>query len=98
MKSLLAPFISPGKLQLQGASWVGGEEGPVSLAAIQQLGALKTNGGASYMLMYFGNGVNGRPMGSFPRGPANDQGEVGQVQNFINEYGDILVEKKLLRP
>jgi hypothetical protein len=98
MKLLLAPFISRGKLQLQGASWVGGEEGPVSLAAIEQSGALSPTSGTSYMLMYFGNGVNGRPAGSFPRGHANDQGEVRQVQDFLIEYGDILVEKKLLRP
>ena len=98
MKSLLSPFISSGQFQLQGSQWVGGEEGPVSLSAIHQLGALNPNAGTSHMLMYFGNGVNGRPTGSFPRGHAYDSGQVYRVQTFLLKYGDILVEKKLLRP
>ena len=98
MKSLLSPFISSGQFQLQGSQWVGGEEGPVSLSAIHQLGALNPNAGTSHMLMYFGNGVNGRPTGSFPRGHADDSGQVYRVQTFLLKYGDILVEKKLLRP
>jgi hypothetical protein len=97
MKSLLSPFISSGQLQLQGSQWVGGEEGPVSLSAIHQLGALNPNAGTSHMLMYFGNGVNGRPTGSFPRGHAYDNGQVYRVQEFLRKYGEIMVEKDLLR-
>jgi hypothetical protein len=97
MKSLLMPFISHGNLQLRSGSWMGGEEGPVSLEAIHQSGALNTRG-TSHMLMYFGNGVNGRPMGSFPRGHAYDNGQVYKVQTFLLKYGDIMVERELLLP
>ena len=104
MKAYLVPFTSPGLKQFNG-DWLelSSTKGPVSFAGLK--GHLTKSEKASFHLARNVGSTNDRPRGAFPYmstggagcTPANYE-IVYRVQDFIAEFGDIMVEKKLLAP
>lgn len=106
MKSYLTPFTSDGLTQ-PGRRTFGpaAKRGPVSLAKLKGTGALEEAPGSRNLLYYMtANGSNDRNLGAFPRfqGGRSDtdpkQPLLKSIQDFLNTYGDLMVEKKLLAP
>jgi len=106
MKTYLTPFVTPGFSQPTSAdAWKrGSEKSPVSFGALKGAGVLEPGFASLSKLMYktSANGWNDRPMGGFPqyRGgdPRKSQELLQQIQDFLNKYGDVMVEKELLLP
>lgn len=103
MRRLLAPLITPGKTELTKDGWRPIQEArPVSLSALAALGLMtETPKHIVHMKMQGTIGPeskNGRPMGSFPVVPDLKSDATARMQYFLKEYGDILIERKLLLP
>jgi hypothetical protein len=107
MRGYLTPFTSsgyaqPGRYGFKRTT----EKGPVSLSKLQGMGYLKKEIRALQSFYYAttANRMNDRPHGAFPQhfGGAADwarkQETIQTIQNFLNKYGTIMVEKKLLAP
>ncbi len=104
MKAYLVPFTSPGLKQFNG-TWLelSSTKGPMSLAGLK--GHLTKSEQASFHLARNVGSTNDRPRGAFPymsTGGAGCTPEnyeiVYRIQDFIAEFGDIMVERKLLAP
>jgi hypothetical protein len=107
MRGYLTPFTSSGYAQPGRYGFVRTtEKGPVSLSKLQGMGFLKKTIGSLQSFYYSttANRMNDRPSGAFPQyvGGASDwarkQETVQTVQDFLNKFGTIMVEKKLLAP
>jgi hypothetical protein len=102
IRSLLSPMISKGRMQLGGTTgWTPGEEGPVSLSALKAAKALDLSDKGVYYIgpLFCGpNCGNDRPRGSFPASISYSKAEIHRAQELLVEFGDILVEKEMLRP
>ena len=103
MKSYLLPITSPGLTQFKGESLQPTEtKGPMSLSCLQ--GNLKKDSKKTpQFARQVANYRNDRPIGSFPKylTAASNSGNLEnwyRVQDFIAEFGDIMVERKLLAP
>ncbi len=107
IKSLLRPFITPALAQIDGTSFDrSAVPVPMSLARIQGSGALKDGvGGLTRLYNLGGSSHNGRTdRGGFPnysRHGVRDSDHVlttvKRAQELLIKYGDLLVEKELLR-
>lgn len=107
IKELLKPLLSDGYTQpTQSGFERTTTKGPVSLAALKSAGFLDKDIEA---LMRFFSSIGGythndRPRGSFPQYPADikararQQPIVQRAQDWLNEFGPLMVEKKLLAP
>lgn len=106
IRRVLVPFLTPGNRHIAKGEWTYTEEPqPLSLAAIRASGALENSPSGHQSFYYIASGQrNDRPNGIF-RG--NYIGgairselvpDVVRAQNLLNEFGDLLVEKKLLEP
>ncbi|MDZ4686584.1 MAG: hypothetical protein SH850_16055 [Planctomycetaceae bacterium] len=101
IKSLLSPMISQGSMQIGGAGWTPGEKGPVSLAALQKNRILDLGENGVYYVsgLFCGPSCrNDRPRGGFPETFTTNEAKIRRAQELLVEFGDILVEKGLLRP
>lgn len=102
MRALLSPMISTGRMQLDAAgNWHADEPGPLSLAVLQPLckAGLERSGNLQMMNIFSApTGPNDRPRGSWPDWGSAGVPAMRQAQQFIVDYGDLLVEKELLRP
>lgn len=103
MRRLLAPLITPGKTELTKDGWRPIHDArPVSLSALTARGILKPappHHTFTNMLQVFGPPQNDRDFGSFPTRLLSLEDDSGvRVQKFLTEYGDVLVERKLLLP
>lgn len=107
MQSYLVPFTSTGFTQPGGHGFERTtEKGPVSLGRLQGAGVLNRDLNSMKKLYYSttANGMNDRDHGGFPRyfGGAQDWDRrhptIQMIQDFLNEFGPILVEKGLLAP
>lgn len=106
IRRMLVPFLTPGNRQIGKGEWTYTEEQkPLSLAAIRARGALENSRSGYRNFYHITSGQqNDRPNGIFR---ANYIGadvdpqsvpDVVRAQNLLNEFGDLLVEKKLLEP
>jgi len=109
MKSLLSQFIATGRMHyVPGKGWREGDPGPLSFDAIKSTGGLNDdpvslNTFISFCLNH--PRENDRPLGSFPETTFRSEGSVAQIrreiqraQTFLREYGDLLVERRMLQP
>ncbi|MCA9257939.1 MAG: hypothetical protein KDA61_02010 [Planctomycetales bacterium] len=114
VRSLLAPFITPGYVQpargrgsynLETTT----EKKPVSLERLKLVGALDDTSKGHFYLLRFGGGRNTsgnrRPLGSFPNYLGGDISvnvqsvpRVKRAQALLREHGEALVEAQLLSP
>jgi hypothetical protein len=103
IRSLLRPLITdgltqPGRNNFEPAD----KKGPVSLAKLRGTGALAPTAKARGGLYYIVGSNNDRDLGSFPRyrGGAQDvqsrQSTMMRVQELVNKYGELMVEKGML--
>jgi len=103
IRSLLRPLITdgltqPGRNNFEPAD----KKGPVSLAKLRGTGALAPTAKARAGLYYIVGSNNDRDLGSFPRyrGGAQDvqsrQSTMMRVQELVNKYGELMVEKGML--
>ena len=106
IKAYLLPITSPGFMQFSGGSGrlvMGTTKGPMSLAALT--GVLKkSQEGTGYFARAVSNWSD-RPQGSFPHYSTGGAGQTPEnfeiwyrIQDFIAEFGDIMVERGLLAP
>jgi len=99
IRRLLAPFIAPGKKQLaKGGRQALAEPEPVSLSGLISNGYLDP-APATYLRMIQIAGPfsqNDRPLGTFPG--TQEPTAFARFQHLLNEYGDILVARKMLLP
>lgn len=101
IRSLLSPMISKGRMQIGRQGWAPGEEGPVSLDALKSNKVLDLNETGLYAIVILFGGPscpNDRPRGGLPNSPPLTEPKYRRVQELLIEFGDILVEKKMLRP
>lgn len=101
IKSLLSPMISQGSMQIGGAGWTPGEKGPVSLAALQKNRILDLGDNGVYYVsgLFCGPSCrNDRPRGGFPESFTSNETKIRRAQELLVEFGDVMVEKGLLRP
>ena len=103
IRSLLRPLITEGLTQPGRNSFEPADKkGPVSLAKLRGTGALAPTAKARAGLYYIVGTNNDRDLGSFPRyrGGASDvqaqQRTMMRVQELVNKYGELMVEKGLL--
>lgn len=105
IRQYLAHCITPGNRQLNGSKWgYSDTKVPLSLSGIRASGALE-NTPTGYERMYWigGGDQNDRPDGVFESyiGGAIYDSEVPKVrtaQRLLTDFGDLLVEDKLLSP
>ena len=106
LRRYLVPFITLGNKHIIRNKWTFTEEKkPLSLGAIQAIGALEnTANGLTQFYFLAGGQQNDRPTGVF-RGNfigGNVRPElvpdVVRAQNLLKEFGDMLVEKEMLEP
>lgn len=105
IRQYLAHCITPGNRQLNGSKWgYSDKKVPLSLSGIRAYGALE-NTPVGYERMYWigGGDQNDRPDGVFANyiGGAIYDSEVPKVrtaQRLLTDFGDLLVEDKLLSP
>jgi hypothetical protein len=103
IRRYLTPFITPGNKQLVKGKWKYVEEkSTLSLGGMQAVGALEdtVTGHQRFMFLAGGN-ENDRPNGVFRDyigGHVHDPRDVVRAQNLLKEFGDLLVEKKMLEP
>lgn len=102
IRSLLSPMVSNGRMQLGQSGWVEGESGPLSYAALLETPAFRRINDDSWRnlgAMFCGPSCpNDRPRGSFPSTMSYHEGELRKAIQLVTEYGDLMVERKLLRP
>jgi len=101
IRSLLSPMISHGRMQIGGAGWIAGEEGPVSLDALKRSHILDLGEKGVYYVsgLFCGPSCrNDRPLGGFPESFTYQEAKIRRAQELLVEFGDILVEKEMLRP
>lgn len=107
MRGFLVPFTSSGYAQPAKRGFKRTvTKGPVSFSKLQGAGFLKKDINSLKTLYYAttANRMNDRSSGAFPRyfGGAQDwarrQETIQTIQDFLNKYGTIMVEKKLLAP
>lgn len=107
MQTYLVPFTSAGFTQPGGRGFERTtEKGPVSFGRLQGAGVLDRDINSLKKLYYSttANGMNDRDHGGFPKyfGGAQDWNRkhptIQLVQDFLNEFGPIMVEKGLLAP
>ena len=104
IRPLLAPFISPGKMQLGKAGWeTSAEPAPLSWNALRGvIGAPGDRRSAGFLANAFGeiDTKNDRPFGSFPRRyqPDVDAAAMTRIVEFLHANGDLMVEEGLLKP
>jgi|GEM_PF-6246103 len=101
IRSLLSPMISRGRMQIGEGGWVAGEEGPVSLDALKRSHILDLGEKGVYYVSgaFCGPSCrNDRPRGGFPESFTYQEAKIRRAQELLVEFGDILVEKKMLRP
>ena len=107
MKAYLLPITSPGFKQFDGDGGprlgMGTVKGPMSLAALT--GALRKSTESTGNFARAVSNYSDRPQGSFPHYSTGGAGVTPQnyeiwyrIQDFIAEFGDIMVERKLLAP
>ena len=103
IRSLLRPLITEGLTQPGRNSFEPADQkGPVSLAKLRGTGALGPTAKARGGLYYIVSTNNDRDLGSFPRyiGGAQDvqaqQRTMMRVQELVNKYGELMVEKGLM--
>lgn len=100
IRNLLSPMISRGNVQIsKGGVWRPGPQGPVSLSAIKERGALElTPQGAHRMMVLFGpTSENDRHRGTFPSSYEGSQPKIRRAQELLHEFGDLMVEKGFLK-
>lgn len=106
IRRVLVPFITPGNRQIGKGEWTYTEEQkPLSLAAIRSRGALENSRSGYRSFYHITSGQqNDRPNGIF-RGnyigadvESQSVPDIVRAQNLLLEFGDLLVEKKLLEP
>ncbi|MBS0267173.1 MAG: hypothetical protein JSS02_34935 [Planctomycetes bacterium] len=104
MKGLLTPLISPGHMALAKEGWKKVDEAqPISFRALEERGLLKPQGANNtldFMIQAFGSKSNNdRPQGTFPARLFQLGDDTGlRLQQFLNDYRDILIERKLMLP
>jgi hypothetical protein len=101
VKSLLSPFISHGRMHLaKDQTWSKGEPAPLSLAAMKANPYFNRQpAGAEWGLdLASERAANDRPRGSFPTAIFGNYEVFARVHAFIIEFGDLMVERKLLLP
>lgn len=103
IKPLLSPFISSGRMHLdQKQKWTKGDLAPLSLSAMKAHPSFSNRalGADREWGIFFSaeRSGNDRPRGSFPDKIYNNYDVFTRVHKFIAEFGDVLVEKGLLRP
>ena len=102
IRSLLSPMVSNGTMQLAKSGWVAGESGPLSYSALQATPAFRRISEDSWRnlgAMFCGPSCpNDRPRGSFPSSMTNHEAQLRRAVELFAEYGDLMVERKLLRP
>lgn len=107
MKPYLLPITSPGFKQFSGDGGprlaMGTTKGPMSLAALT--GALRKSTDDTGNFARAVSNYSDRPQGSFPHYSTGGAGVTPEnyeiwyrIQDFIAEFGDIMVERKLLAP
>ena len=105
MKAYLVPITSPGFKQFKGTALEMTEtKGPMSLTCLQG-NVKKSEAATGYFARNISTFWNDRPLGAFPPFSVGGAGVTPQayeiwyrVQDFIAEFGDIMVERKLLAP
>lgn len=106
IRRVLVPFLTPGNRHISKREWTYTEEQkPLSLAAIRARGALENSPSGHESFYHIASGhQNDRPNGIFRGnyigGAVRSElvPDVVRAQNLLNEFGDLLVEKKLLEP
>jgi hypothetical protein len=104
MQTYLVPFTAPGYTQPQGGRFERtAQEGPVSLGKLAGSGFLEptVNSLEGFYYATTANAQNDRPHGGFPVYGvkfATTQPLLQRIQDFLNKYGEIMVEEKLLAP
>ena len=102
IRSLLSPMVSNGRMQLAKSGWVAGETGPLSYSALQATPAFRRISEDSWRnlgAMFCGPSCpNDRPRGSFPVSMTNHEAQLRKAVELFAEYGDLMVDRKLLRP
>lgn len=100
IKSHLQAFITPGHTYRSD-----GTNGPMSLSFLISDGALRQDRKGMERIFWLAHRENDRPPGAIPYflgGDVNwkdvDKRPVETAQKFLNKYGELLVEKKLLDP
>ncbi len=107
MRAYLLPITSPGFKQFDGDGGprlsMGTTKGPMSLAALT--GALRKGRDETGNFARAISNWSDRPQGSFPFYSTGGAGQTPQnfeiwyrIQDFVAEFGDIMVERKLLAP
>lgn len=109
IRRYLAAFLAEGYAQpiQRGNMRVTAEKGPMSLSALRSAGALQEDASGLTRLMYIVDQQNNdRPRGGFPPYAGNVPGGlisqkdvpfVKTAQGYLIKYGDLLVEKGMLR-
>jgi len=103
MKSMLTPFTSTGTRQpTTSFQYIDtGERKPVSFGALQRLGYLENSPQNRLYFAKYVTALNNRPAGSFPNLSLDAGGgheKIRKIQEFLQKYGEIMVEKELLSP
>jgi len=100
-KPFLSPMISSGRMQLdKSGAWYQDDAGPLSYAVLLPM-CQGLNSQNNYVLMSAFHGVNcknDRPLGRFPAWGSDGLPTSRKIEQFLIDYGDLLVERKLLRP
>jgi len=100
-KPYLTPMISSGKMQLdKSGAWYQDDPGPLSYAVVLALCGGETSQN-NYRLLSAFHGVNcknDRPLGRFPAWGSDSLPTSRRLEQFLMDYGDLLVERELLRP
>ncbi len=101
MKHYLMPFVTPAASQLDGKSFKPSTiTGPVSWKALQRY--LKQDEKVSIALCQLISSAKDRPKGRFPEFSTTrqriDVATIKKVQQFLTQYGELMVEKGLLAP
>ena len=99
----LAPFITPGYVQVKGRSY---DKRPFSFSALQGSGALNKNDGGMRKLAALACNPKDdvRPRWKLQHGPigfvavASEREKVAEIQQLLRELGPVLVEMKVLDP
>ncbi len=103
MKAMLTPFTTAGTRQATTSfQYIDtGERKPVSFGALQRLGYLENSPQNRLYFTKYVTALNNRPAGSFPNLSLDAGGgheKIRKIQEFLQKYGEIMIEKELLSP
>ena len=103
MKAMLTPFTTAGTRQpTTSFQYIDtGERKPVSFGALQRLGYLENSPQNRLYFAKYVTALNNRPAGSFPNLSLDAGGgheKIRKIQEFLQKYGEIMVDKNLLSP